>query len=651
MDLTVLPDESMDLTGLPDQQEPAGESLRQAPPSDMWESVGNFFADPKQDSARAVQALVDAEMVNEMNRIKTAPRRQAKTVRISPLTELMLPDAPQLTPSAAYRYRDAIDAGVAINPQAALLRSTISDRIKQSWDIGVQQNQQGELGYQYVMTGDAKYLDAMNAIAMPTEGETFISEGRLEDAFRSAAKLLPMMLDVGMEGGTKGIQVGMGFGIAAGILSGGTAAIPAAVVLGLKVGSIGGAFEGSLRKEAGGALGEILRFTDAEGKRIDPGIARAAAFGIGTINAGIEVAQIGTLLKTIPGLNAIFSKSVIETVASKTVKDKLLSLAALYSTTVAKETGQEMAQESINIVFEELAKVLNNNLKGTDIKPTDAAAVLARLKQTATESAQGFAVIAAPGVSVSGVKAVLPETPVAKPLQDAAAGFGNVVLGVHGDKAIVADESGRVTIAFATPEGIEARLSAFVPVDAQAVSAAVDKIIQAETITDADIETFIREIETAEGKTAQEAANNLAGFHQALTDAETLPAETLVAQAAAYIDADQIDEAMAPLTDIGKQIWDEGATDLPGFTAKMQERLGDLWERVKDIVTQIWQAVKDFNERLGERGAVGEATPKAVGGEIRILEITPVDDIIVVRFDRPGKSEPDSWISFNDFGR
>ncbi|MCK9521135.1 MAG: transglycosylase SLT domain-containing protein, partial [Dehalococcoidia bacterium] len=146
-----------------------------------------------------------------------------------------------------------------------------------------------------------------------------------------------------------------------------------------------------------------------DGRQIDPNIARAASFGIGAINGAIEVAQIGKLLKTVPGLDKLFSKAVLETVASKTVKQKLLGLSTAYVGTVGTETGQEIAQESANIVFEELAKKVNNAVKGTDIQPSTVSDIIGRLQATAVEAAQGFAVMAAPGTAVKAGMATVPQ--------------------------------------------------------------------------------------------------------------------------------------------------------------------------------------------------------------------------------------------------
>ncbi|MFA5431183.1 MAG: transglycosylase SLT domain-containing protein, partial [Candidatus Omnitrophota bacterium] len=285
--------------------------------------------------------------------------------------------------------------------------------------IGVKQNQVGELGYQYIMTGDPKYLDAINKVGMPTEADTFISEGRVESAIRSAAKMLPMMADTAVDSTGAGLTMGMAFGGTAAILGqlGPQAAlpeeiatVPAATLAGFTIGATAKAFESSLRKEAGLALSEIINFKDKDGRQIDPNIARAASFGIGAINGAIEVAQIGKLLKTVPGLDKLFSKAVLETVASKTVKQKLLGLSTAYAGTVGTETGQEVAQESTNIVFEELAKKVSNAVKGTDIQPSTVSDIIGRLQATAVEAAQGFAVMAAPGTAVKAGMATVPQS-------------------------------------------------------------------------------------------------------------------------------------------------------------------------------------------------------------------------------------------------
>ncbi len=430
---------------LESQDVPRETEIKSAPPPTTWDkitSVFNVFDDPEKEAAKAVISLVDAETLG-------------------------------ISPSAAYRYRDAIDRGVKINPIAASKVSTARERITQSWETGKKENAASEIAYQYITTGDPKYLEAAQKVGLPTEEDIFIPESRIEDAVRSAAKLTPMMLDTALEGGWKGAAIGTGFGLIT-VLAGHPELAPAMMEAGFKIGGIQGAFESSLRKEAGSALLEIINFKDAEGRQIDPDIARAAAYGIGVLNAGIEVAQISTLLKTIPGADRLFTEAIIDTVTSKTVKQQLLSLAGAYADTVATETGQEVAQESVNIIFGELAKRVNNNLKGTDISPISVDEIISRLKETAIESAKGFSVIAAPGIALRAgglavqtkprtevtVKTPLP--PEAESVKSTVEKQGGFVLGEHNGQVIIAKpETGDITTIpiEATPEEVIKQLA------------------------------------------------------------------------------------------------------------------------------------------------------------------------------------------------
>lgn len=354
---------------------PSAQPFLKENPYTLWERAKKVFSDPEKEGSKATLALVDADTFG-------------------------------IRPSEAYKYRDVIDKGVKINPQAAALQSTMHDRARQAWEIGLKQNDIGEIGYKFVLTGDPKYLEQIRSIGMPTEEETFISESKIEDAIRSAAKILPMSISTGIEASKSGIKMGTGFGLIAALAgqAGPQVAVPeelitvpAATLAGFKIGSVSKAYEVTLRKEAGLALSEIINLKDAEGNEIDPNIARAASFGIGAINAALEVEGFKILLKSIPGADKLFSEAIEEAVLSKTVRDRLKDLAVGYGAVVGKESLIEGAQESSNVVFEAIAKAIQNKTFGTDIKQDDVDTILNRLGSTMKEAALGFSVIALPG--------------------------------------------------------------------------------------------------------------------------------------------------------------------------------------------------------------------------------------------------------------
>lgn len=70
-----------------------------------------------------------------------------------------------------------------------------------------------------------------------------------------------------------------------------------------------------------------------------------------------------------------------------------------------------------------------------------------------------------------------------------------------------------------------------------------------------------------------------------------------------------ISKVMPILSKIGNKIYTEGHKTYEQFSNRMKEISGTAYSKIKDYLYRIWQAVKQFNERLGERGAVGEQIP------------------------------------------
>mgnify|MGYP000906072473 CR=1 FL=1 len=228
-----------------EDDEPEGPVIRQGKDPSLIDRVFDLFENPDKERAKAVQALVDAEVFN-------------------------------IRPSDAMRYRAAIDEGVKLNKNAiaASRRTGVMDRIGQSWDIGVKQVQVGLYGSDVVMNNNAESFKTMQEIqsTMPGEDEIFIPESKLEYAFSSAAKMSPMMFQVMKESVKKGIPAAMGVGGAVALLghAGPQALLPEEVVtvpvgaaIGFKAGATGAAFTEALKLEAGLAFSEFMDMEDA----------------------------------------------------------------------------------------------------------------------------------------------------------------------------------------------------------------------------------------------------------------------------------------------------------------------------------------------------------------------------------------------------
>lgn len=59
------------------------------------------------------------------------------------------------------------------------------------------------------------------------------------------------------------------------------------------------------------------------------------------------------------------------------------------------------------------------------------------------------------------------------------------------------------------------------------------------------------------------------------------------------------------LENLGNRIYSSGANTLEAWQAKMEEFLGDLWDNFKSHMADIWEAVRQFNAQLGQRGSIG----------------------------------------------
>lgn len=246
-------------------------------------------------------------------------------------------------------------------------------------------------------------------------------QGLFWRALSSMASMAPIMLKGMEKGAQQGLVTGAG---AAGmvallgqagpqvVLPEELLTVPAAFATAFGIGASTGSAQFIMQVEAGLSLKEMLD----EG--IDPNIAAAASLGVGIINSLLEVVQIGDIMKSIPGVDAMIRKATGQATKAIIKSGVLKGLArgALQGVKhTAIETAQEVAQESTNIVFMEFAKILTNELnqvqmrpggRGVPAKKIDPATIqeiIQRLKDTAIDSALGFGIMQAPMVAARTV--------------------------------------------------------------------------------------------------------------------------------------------------------------------------------------------------------------------------------------------------------
>lgn len=184
--------------------------------------------------------------------------------------------------------------------------------------------------------------------------------------------VLPNII-LGMASG--GRRAAMGY--AGGFVVGGGAALLARGAIGPPltvargVGSIAagytgrvGIWEDTATQEAGAAWKEFKDFEDAQGRKIDPDAARAAALASGAINGVLEVGEIGILVKAFKKtpvgqkmVGAVGRRAIKEILRRRTVVAALAHAGKVYAQTLLlKEAPMEALQRIVAIVTQELGK-------------------------------------------------------------------------------------------------------------------------------------------------------------------------------------------------------------------------------------------------------------------------------------------------------
>ncbi|MBC2712857.1 MAG: strawberry notch family protein [Desulfosarcina sp.] len=313
-------------------------------------------------------------------------------------------------------------AGADPNPPPAVAEvpteekpDTMFSRVGDAWETGELQTELGILRSEQLLGNDTPEIrDRVADLKKSMPQRDTEERGLFEQALTASAEMAPIMLRGMAEGTKKGLALGMGAGAIAAVAgqAGPQAALPEeiitvpAVFAGMYgVGMVSGSLENIGRIEAGLAYDELLEMKDAEGNRLDPNIAKAAAGAVGIVNGAIELGQIGLLLKTIPGGKALLTgsinKAMVKAMKSGTLKMLALKTAAKYGGFIAAETAQELLQESTNLLMGEVAKEVDRSMGNSNIPAVTRDQVIDRLVDTAKQSALAFTVMGAPGTAVT----------------------------------------------------------------------------------------------------------------------------------------------------------------------------------------------------------------------------------------------------------
>jgi hypothetical protein len=197
-------------------------------------------------------------------------------------------------------------------------------------------------------------------------------EGFVEEALTSAAEQIPILKETiaqSIPEALLGAEVGAAGAVIAGqlgpqvVIPEEVITVPATAMAGFVLGGKAGSAEFIFRLEAGLAADEFQEFRDENGQPLDPGIIWAASVAVGGVNAGLELASLSVVLKTIPGadklLNKFTTKQVAGALKNPSTRKALLEVFKKYSKAVSFETLTEAAQEAFTILGGEIAKKAN----------------------------------------------------------------------------------------------------------------------------------------------------------------------------------------------------------------------------------------------------------------------------------------------------
>ncbi len=275
-----------------------------------------------------------------------------------------------------------------------------------AWKQGRLGEERNTLAFEQMMRGGDASLEGQLTEIEGQLGRSFGDESLLGGMLVSSAEFAPSTVSSLVAGAKTGVATGIAAGTGAAIVGqlGPQVAVPeeiltvpGATMLGFAAGSRTGAAEYSFRQEAGGAYREFRSFRDEDGNPLDNSTATVAAVVAGSVNAGLELFGLETLVKSFPGGDQLMGKisrdSVKAALQQPTVRKAFADLGRRFGGVWTVETMTEVAQEGVVILGGELAKAFSAG----DFEGATAEEVQERMTETLKMAAQGMVLMSAPG--------------------------------------------------------------------------------------------------------------------------------------------------------------------------------------------------------------------------------------------------------------
>lgn len=284
-----------------------------------------------------------------------------------------------------------------------------------AFDTGMDQVQFGKLStkdMRGVATEDE--LAQADRLSNSLEPRTYGADSWLQSAWVTAAQQLPTIVQGvyesakgGIAGFVGGAAAGAGTALVAGQL-GPQVATPeevvtvpgAALATGMwtgRAGALSAAYLYSFEQNAGPAYYEFKNMVDENGQKIDPNVARVAAYVTGALSGGLEVVGAEKLASLVPGaskVTGLFTKEAVkQALMQPSVRQAFTTFAKGVGEGALTEISTETAQQAVQIFAQEMAKLYSNKQDGTQFEPASAGDIAGQLLDTANQTAKAMVVL------------------------------------------------------------------------------------------------------------------------------------------------------------------------------------------------------------------------------------------------------------------
>lgn len=284
-----------------------------------------------------------------------------------------------------------------------------------AFDTGMDQVEFGKLSTKD-MRGVATEDELANAdrLSNSLEPRTYGADSWLQSAWVTAAQQLPTIVQGvyesakgGIAGFVGGAAAGAGAALVAGQL-GPQIATPeevvtvpgAALTTGMwtgRAGALSAAYLYSFEQNAGPAYYEFKNMVDENGQKIDPQVARVAAYVTGALSGGLEVVGAEKLASLVPGaskVTGLFTKEAVkQALLQPSVRQAFTTFAKGVGEGGLTEISTETAQQAVQIFAQEMAKLYSNKQDGTQFQPASAGDIAGQLFDTANQTAKAMVVL------------------------------------------------------------------------------------------------------------------------------------------------------------------------------------------------------------------------------------------------------------------